>query len=43
VVLSATSPLFLLPFSVFILKEKLTRLNLIGIFTGVTGICLVII
>jgi len=43
VVLSATSPLFLLPFSVFILKEKLTRLNLIGIFAGVTGICLVII
>jgi len=40
-VLSATSPLFLLPFSVFILKEKLTRLTLIGIFTGVTGICLV--
>ena len=40
-VLSATSPLFLLPFSVFILKERLTRLTLIGIFTGVTGICLV--
>jgi len=43
VVLGATSPLFLLPFSVFILKEKLTRLALIGIFTGVTGICLVTI
>jgi len=42
-VLSATSPLFLLPFSVFILKERLTRLTLIGIFTGVTGICLVAI
>ena len=40
-VLSATSPLFLLPFSVFILKERLTRLTLIGIFTGVTGICLI--
>ncbi len=43
VVLAATSPLFLLPFSVFILKERLTRLTLIGIFTGVTGICLVAI
>ena len=40
-VLSATSPFLLLPFSVFILKERLTRLTLIGIFTGVTGICLV--
>lgn len=43
VVLSATSPLFLLPFSVFILKERLTRLTLIGIFVGVAGICLVAI
>ena len=42
-VLSATSPLFLLPFSVFILKERLTRLTLIGIFTGIAGICLVAI
>lgn len=41
VVLASASPLFLLPFSVFILKEKLTRLNLVGIFVGVTGICLV--
>ncbi|MBA7621665.1 hypothetical protein ES703_29031 [subsurface metagenome] len=41
VVLAATSPLFLLPFSVFILKEKLIRLTLIGIFIGITGICLV--
>ena len=40
-VLSATSPLFLLPFSVFILKERLTRLTLIGIFIGIAGICLV--
>ena len=40
-VLSATSPLSLLPFSVFILKERLTRLTLIGILTGVTGIYLV--
>ena len=43
VVLAATSPLFLLPFSVFILKEKLTRLTLIGIFAGIAGICLVTI
>jgi len=43
VVLAATSPLFLLPFSVFILKEKLTRFTLTGIFTGITGICLVTI
>ena len=39
--LSATSPLFLLPFSVFILKERLTRLTLIGILIGIAGICLV--
>jgi len=43
VVLAATSPLLLLPFSVFILKEKLTRLNLIGIITGIVGIYLVTI
>ena len=43
VVLAATSPLFLLPFSVFVLKERLTRLTLIGIFTGIAGICLVAI
>lgn len=41
VVLAATSPLFLLPFSVFILKEKLTRLTLIGIIIGIVGIYLV--
>ena len=43
VVLSSTSPLFLLPFSVFILRERLTRFTLIGIFTGIAGICLVAI
>jgi len=43
VVLAATSPLLLLPFSVFILKERLTKLTLMGILTGVTGICLVAI
>ena len=40
-VLASASPFFLLPFSVFILKEKLTGLTLIGIFIGVAGICLV--
>jgi len=43
VVLLSASPLFLLPFSIFILKERLTRLALIGIFIGVAGICLVAI
>ncbi len=43
VVLASASPLFLLPFSIFILKERLTRLALIGIFIGVAGICLVAI
>ncbi len=43
VVLAATSPFFLLPFSVFILKERLARLTLIGIFVGVAGICLLTI
>lgn len=41
VVLSSASPLFLLPFSVFVLKERLTRLTLIGIFVSITGIYLV--
>ncbi len=43
VVLGATSPLFLLPFSVFVLKERLTQLALIGIFAGIAGIYLVAI
>jgi len=43
VVLAASSPIFLLPFSVFILKEKLTRFTLAGILAGVAGICLVTI
>ncbi len=41
VVLSSVSSLFLLPFSVFVLKEKLTRFTLMGILIGVTGIYLV--
>jgi len=43
VVLSSVSPLLLLPFSVFILKERLTRFTLMGILIGVTGIYLVAI
>ena len=42
-VLLSASPLFLLPFSTLILKEKLTRSALAGIFIGVAGICLVAI
>jgi len=42
-VLSATSPFLLLPFSVFILKERLTRLTLMGILISLTGIFLVTI
>lgn len=41
VVISASSPLFLLPFSVFLLKERLTRFTLMGILISVTGIYLV--
>ena len=43
VVLGATSPLFLLPFSVFVLKERLTRFTLMGILISLTGIFLVAI
>jgi drug/metabolite transporter (DMT)-like permease len=43
VVLLSVSPLFLLPFSTLILKEKLTRSALAGIFICVAGICLVAI
>ncbi len=41
VVLVATSPLLLLPFSILILKEKVTRLTLAGIVSGIAGIVLV--
>ena len=41
VVLSSVSPLFLLPFSIFILKERLTRFILMGILISITGIFLV--
>jgi len=41
VLLSASAPIFLLPFSVLILKEHPTRLALVGVFVSVVGICLV--
>jgi len=41
VLLSASAPIFLLPFSVLILKEHPTRLALVGVFVSVIGICLV--
>ena len=43
VLLIATSPLFILPLSVFILKEKPTQYALAGIFICVAGIYLVVI
>ncbi len=41
VLLSASAPVFLLPLSVLILKERLSPLALAGIFIAVAGICLV--
>jgi len=41
VLLASTSPLFILPFAVLILREKLTRYVLAGIFICVAGIYLV--
>jgi transporter family protein len=41
VLLSASAPIFLLPFSVLILKEHPTRLALVGVFISIVGICLV--
>lgn len=41
-VLASTTPLFALPISIFILKEKLTRLALMGIFATVIGVLLVV-
>ena len=40
-VLSSTSPLFLLPMSVFFLKERVTAKLLAGVVLSVLGICLV--
>jgi DME family drug/metabolite transporter len=41
VLLTASAPLFLLPFSVLILKERPPLLALIGVFVSVVGMCLV--
>jgi len=41
VLLSASAPVFLLPLSVFILKERLSSFALAGVFVAVAGICLV--
>jgi len=41
VLLTASAPLFLLPFSVFILKERPSRQALAGVFVSVAGMCLV--
>ena len=41
VLLSASAPVFLLPLSVLILKERLSPLALVGIFVAIAGICLV--
>jgi len=41
VLLTAVAPLFILPFAVLILREKLTRYVLAGIFICVAGIYLV--
>jgi drug/metabolite transporter (DMT)-like permease len=41
VLLTASAPIFLLPLSVVILKERLSPIGLAGVFIAVTGICLV--
>jgi drug/metabolite transporter (DMT)-like permease len=41
VLLSASAPVFLLPMSVLILKERLSMVALTGVFIAVAGICLV--
>ena len=41
VLLSASAPVFLLPLSVLILKERLSPIALAGVFVAVAGICLV--
>ncbi|MEE8399015.1 MAG: DMT family transporter [Desulfobacterales bacterium] len=43
VLLTATAPLFALPFSMVFLKEKPTRSTIAGILVCVAGICLVVI
>ena len=39
----AMAPLFALPFSILILKEKPTRNTIAGIFFSVGGVCLVVV
>jgi len=41
VLLTAAAPLFLLPMSVFILKEHPTSLALVGALVSVVGVCLI--
>ena len=41
VLLSASAPVFLLPLSVLILKERPSPLALAGVFVSIAGICLV--
>ncbi|MBN2230032.1 MAG: DMT family transporter [Candidatus Thorarchaeota archaeon] len=42
-VISSTAPLFAIPVSVFFLKEKLTRITVIGIFATLVGVILVVV
>ena len=41
--LTAIAPLFALPFSIFVLKERPTRYAIAGIFICVGGVCMVVL
>jgi len=43
VLLTASAPLFTLPLSILILKEKPTRFAILGVIISVLGVCLVVI
>ena len=43
VLLTASAPLFTLPLSILILKEKPTRFAIRGIIISVLGVCLVVV
>ena len=43
VLLTATAPLFALPFSILILKEKPTAYTITGVLISVCGVCLVVV
>jgi drug/metabolite transporter, DME family len=43
VLIIAIAPILILPFSVLILRERLTRQSISGIFTSVAGVCLVVL